>query len=572
MKALASFILTRSPGYCLLCFATFLFLAGSAFAAPVHIPNIGQALQEAETARPREAPRRQQVPEILEQEQQPMTLPSGETLFVRQFVLVGAEYINQTDLLAVLAPYTGRDLTLAQIEEAAGKVTALYRERGYLVARTYIPRQDASSGKLTLQVVVGKYGEIGLQNNSHVRDFLLRRVLDNLKDYDAVRQRDIERNMLIVADMPGAQMPQMSIAPGQAPGTSDFVMDVPAENRFGGYLLSDNYGSRYTGRWRFSGGLDVNSPLGIADKLSLYGMTSEDKGLLNFGMGYSLPLAANGLRLDFGISRTTYELGDDFRSLDATGKADTIEAGLSYPIIRSRDQNLYITLNGAAKRLRDEIEVFDEVYKKRMYMGTLGLKHEAWGSLFDRNLFTRISGGISYGHLGIPDEEQERMNERGADTVGNFAYLTLGLSANYALSELFSLNIGASLQKALGHKNLDGSEQFSITGPNGVKAYREVVSGDNGYLLNAELRFLLPAFEGLTHSIGVFGDTGRWEFEKSGYATKKSDYLSDIGVGYYASYKWFMMNLQLAHAVGPYPEELRYEGRTHLLAQFSLLF
>ena len=127
MKAPASFLLTRSPAHAFLCIALFLLLACPAFAAPVHVPNIGQALQEAETARPRQAPTRQAAPEIVRQEEVPMILPSGETLFVREFALLGAECIDPAELQAVLAPYRNLYLTLAQIEEDADRVTSEYR-------------------------------------------------------------------------------------------------------------------------------------------------------------------------------------------------------------------------------------------------------------------------------------------------------------------------------------------------------------------------------------------------------------------------------------------------------------
>ena len=98
MKAPASFLLTRSPAHAFLCIALFLLLACPAFAAPVHVPNIGQALQEAETARPRQAPTRQAAPEIVRQEAVPMLLPSGVTLYVTEIALPAAECIVPTEL------------------------------------------------------------------------------------------------------------------------------------------------------------------------------------------------------------------------------------------------------------------------------------------------------------------------------------------------------------------------------------------------------------------------------------------------------------------------------------------
>ena len=121
-------------------------------------------------------------------------------------------------------------------------------------------------------------------------------------------------------------------------------------------------------------------------------------------------------------------------------------------------------------------------------------------------------------------------------------------------------------------KNLDSSEQFNITGSNGVKAYRETVSGDSGYLLNAEARYPLPSVSGVNHAVGPFVDHGAWRYAHGGYAQKSSDTLTDIGLGYYMSYRFFSGKLQLTHAVGEYPSELKKESRTRLMALCMVSF
>lgn len=548
--------------------------SGYTMAQQIQIPGSGSASQEIEASRPTPPPQRDPAPVIIQQDDRPMTLPTGETLQVNAFVLEGVEFIPEEDIQLVLEPYKGRALTIEQIEEAAGKVTELYRSRGYMVARAYIPRQDASKGVLTIRILVGKYGAFNINNQSLVRTSVLQSRFDRLKSGQAITRAELERTMLLASDLYGAQMPQLTISPGQEYGTSDFDVEVQAGRRASGYILGDNQGSRYTGHYRLSGGMDINSPLGLGDRFSIYGLISKDRGLLNGSLNYMLPLMDNGLKGYVDVYRTTYELGQDFKDLDATGSDTGLTLGLSYPVIRSQNQNLNIYGSFTAKRLNDDIGLLDEETRKRAYVGNIGMQHDMWSTVWGRDLYTNAGLSLTYGHLDFKDEWQRYQNKLGANTDGSFYHLNLSLQGNYALTEKFSFNLTFNAQKALGNKNLDGSEQMSISGANAVRAYREVTSGDNAFFLNGELRYQLPGvIPDLNHSIGLFAGTGRSYYENGSYVSSNGIRLSDVGIGYYANYRQrLMLRLQLAHAVGPVPDEVYDGGRTQLLAQLAVLF
>lgn len=549
-----------------------LALAQAAPALSLPHYDIGDALKEAQPPRP-VPPAHAPAPQIVSPVERPLSLPAGQTLFVREFRLEGTELIADSELQALLAPYQGRELTLAQIQEAAGQVTSLYRSHGYPVARAYVPRQDASDGVLRMQVLVGRYGQFTLNNQSPVDDGVISRVFAPLAASEAPVERvGLERAMLLVGDMPGAQLPKLTIAAGQAPGTSDISVDVPAGRRVGGYLLADNGGSRYTGKNRLSAGVEVNSPFGMADKLAFDGMATAHGRLLNGRLAYAFPLAANGLRAELAAGHTTYELGADYKDLDATGKANTVEGTLSYPLLRSRERSLYLSFNLAAKRLRDEIGAAALVNAKTATVGTLGLRYEAWSGWLGRSAYGSLAGGISYGHLSL-DEAQRALNRAGANTQGRYARLNLALTTSLALTQNWSATATLSAQKALLGKNLDSSEQMSISGGRGVKAYGETVSGDNAYLLNLELRAALPAVQaapGLGHSVGLFADAGRAYLQNGAYALSNGVSLSDVGLGYYLNYKALTGRLQLARATGP--RIAGHDGRTRLLVSLGMFF
>jgi len=94
-----------------------------------------------------------------------------------------------------------------------------------------------------------------------------------------VTKEGLERSILLVNDTPGARMPRVSISAGAEPGTSDFLVETEAADRVQGYVMADNYGSRFTGENRVTGELYINSPFGIGDRISLKGTTTKAAGL-----------------------------------------------------------------------------------------------------------------------------------------------------------------------------------------------------------------------------------------------------------------------------------------------------
>mgnify|MGYP001237769011 CR=1 FL=1 len=535
------------------------------------LPNIGSSMQEVQSARPTPGPQEEQPDIVKGNGQAAPGDQNGPTIFVREFKLEEAPYLAEAEIQKVLEPFRNRNLTMAQLQEATRAVTDLYRRKGYTVAQAYLPKQSVAEGVVIIRVVVGTYAKPTSENQSLVRDWLIQKNLaDNLQEGQPVRRTDLERAALTIADMPGAAMPTINIGPGQTPGTTEVFTQVPKGKRFGGYLMSDDMGSRYTGRFRFGAGVDVNSPFGIADKLSVFGLLTQNTGLYNVGANYSFPLTPNGLRFTVGYAHTAYELGESFKDLDAHGTADVFQGSFSYPLIRSGKQNLYLSLDIAHKDMQDRYDAVDYVKRDYSTLAKLGLAHEMWSTLWGKPVYTRIAGSVTGGNLHFPSAE-EREEDDSRDTDGWFWYGNVEFLTNIALTNKWSFAVSGSGQKAFG-KNLDSSEQFIVTGLRGVKAYRETVSGDNGFLLNSELKYKLPSILKWEHALGGFVDYGGWSYEKRPFPDPHLGDMADVGLGYYVNYGLFSGKVQLAQGLGDYPAGLKKESQTIVCAAVMLSF
>ena len=543
------------------------------------LPNIGDAVRQADEARKgAPVPRTSAEPVLPRLVEPPFTLKDKSTLYVRAVKIEGQILVGQAEIDALLSPYQNRKLTLAEIYEAADKVTTLYRSQGYLVAKAYVPAQDARNGVLRLKIVPGKYGVVTLKNDSLVKDDFLRAVIDHaLAGSPYIHQDELERAMLLVSDLPGASLPRVAIGRGQQPETSDFVFGVPEARRFDGYLLGDNAGSPFTGRNRLTGGIDVNSPLGYGDRLSAFGIVSDDSHLVNGRIAYSAPLGASGLRGEIAAYRTTYTLGGIYQDLDATGTADALSATLTYPLLRRRDDSVYLSGNYTHKALNDNI-LGVSIANRNMDLGTAAVTRDTTGALAGLPLVTSTTFSVTAGNVEFPDPVQKAANIAGVDTVGEFAKINLSSTATLAFTEKLSLSTNIRAQKSLSG-NLDSSEQLGLTGYYGVRSYDEGLAGDSGYLVTPELKYALPDIQRYSHAIGVFTDVGAVWLENPSFTVlqKAHTQLNDVGLAYYASYEYsparrLLLKAMVAHSYGSNDGAQSYDRGTKGLVQVGLTF
>ena len=476
---------------------------------------------------------------------------SEKTVFVKSFKITNAVHIDEGSLQALVAPYTNKELTFAKLQEVASIITKAYREAGYFVAKAYIPMQTMQDDIVEITVVEGNYGEFKLNNNSLVKDNIIQGMLDNIKDENIVSTETLERAMLIINDTSGAKVTQADVMPGKVTGTSDFAIKTEATPRYDGYILGDNYGSRYTGKNRLTLGLNLNSPLGIGDKLGVVGMISSNSELKYGRIAYEAPLMSNGLTGELSYSNTKYALGDEYKSLDAYGSAQSTELMLTYPIIRTRHETLELMSRLSRKSLND-YQNGSIVADKDIFAFVVGLNHIKDHKVFGLDLQTNSMLSLTSGSLKFNDTVSEVSDAAGANTQGRYNKVNGMIGGTLTINQATWLITNLSFQKALGHKNLDGIEDFIIGGPDGVKVYpTSELNAENGIMFNVEFLRALPAVGNVTQKIGLFYDIAKADMEDSSkVSTFQSRTLQDIGMEYYVTYQSLFARAHLARIVG----------------------
>ena len=505
--------------------------------APGVIPSAEQLKRAQEAARP----------QLGETGEVPQPTPPRELgkpeedirLDVSGYQIDGLAEVPPATLQELTAPFVGPQRSYEDMVNAAAAVTRfMQRELGYYLGYAYLPEQDPQGGKVHIAVMEGRLDQVILNwpDNMLVQREVVERHLARLTPGEILRVRDVERVVFLVNDLQGIRA-RFEVKAGRTPGTASLVVTPSAEEAFSGKVEVDTFGSRYSGTSRYNLVGTVASPLGRGDALVLNLMSSFSGGM-GFGLvSYAMPLGADGLKVGTSLSKVNYKLSKDDFPVGLSGDADAVNVFGLYPVVRSRNLNVFALGSLEHKEFADRRQIGLDTFKR-----TLDTQLGVVGDFRD-NLLT---GGVSTYEV---NWVQGRLSYQGSqlnlptDTPTHYNKLNLGYSRLQNLvSNRLLLYVRGKGQ--LTTQNLDTTERFSLGGPSGVRAFAAGEgTGDEGGLFTAELRFLpLDSWFGrVAHEmvLSAFYDWGRVTYRHDAAAaalttlpgTPASAVLSGWGIG-----------------------------------------
>lgn len=415
--------------------------------------------------------------------------------------ITGSTVFTEDQLLALVPDLAGTSKTLSQLQQAVARISRHYRAAGYLVARAYLPPQKLEDGALTIAVLEGQLSGVKVANSSRLTNEKVEAFLAQIPRDTPPQSDSVNRAVLLLGDVPGVAAVNARLSAGAQGGQTVLNVDAGAAPLAQGRLEADNFGGLYTGRYRLGGSLNLNSALGWGERLSAR-LLASNGDLVSGRLANQLPLGSNGLSASAALSRTTYELGDVFKALEAGGRSDTVELSLRYPLLRTTVSNLYASLQAEQRDLRDEVRSTATVIDKSAKAYNLSL-HGDWRDNLGGGGVTLASLTVTSGKLNIDSTHAAELDAAAAKTAGNYSKWGWSVERQQALARNVTLSVSARGQNA--SKNLDSSEKFSLGGHSGVRAYSSgEASGDEGWLSSVELRYGFA--EGWSAS--VFHDAG----------------------------------------------------------------
>jgi hemolysin activation/secretion protein len=506
-------------------------------------PGGGQLLQQL-TLPPPQPPADKPALSIQQADKARATNPTP--IPITQIRITGNTLLPTPQLHALVASGEGHSLSLGQLQALADRITQLYHQRGYPLARAYVPAQNVQDGAVTLAVLEARYGRVTLNNTSTTSNRPLSATLEPLATGTPVTQDTLDRTLLLLSDIPGVIV-NSTLHPGAAIGTSDLQVDATAAARYSGLVALDDFGNRYTGRARATGTVNVNSLLHQGDKLDLDVLTS-GSGMSYGQLGYRYLLNGQGTTLGVAASDLHYQLSGSLAGLQAHGTAQVDSVNLMHPLIRGTADNLYVQLQFDHKQLHDDIDAASI----RTDRHTNGWAAVVAGDHRDDHGITNFNVSATVGRVTFDNEASQVADHLGADTQGADSHYDLTVARLQQLDQANALYFAFTGQ--LADKNLDPADQFYLGGPSNARGYDVgALTGAEGDLLTAEWRHTLAIPWSGAWLGSLFADRGHIQVYKDEFTPGINDAtLSDIGAGvHWDGPREWAVSAQVATRVGP---------------------
>ena len=385
------------------------------------------------------------------------------------FVVRGVTALSVEDIRAALAPFVGANIDLRSLDRITQVVNSLYRERGWL-ARSTLPPQDLSEGRLLIQVVESTFSGVriedpqGLLKNTQVPQ----RVIETAQPVgEAVSLPALEEANAKLADLAGVQT-RLNVVQGREEGQTGAVLQVEQTKPVELTVGVDNSGSRSTGPERAHVRATFNNPTQRGDSLVAQGLVTE--GVQYAKVQYSVPFNQYGWRAGGQWSAMQYKLiSSDFSSADMRGPTSNQGLFVVVPLQRRPSGNVSFQMMFDNNRYRNEAagQVVSRYQSQLFSMGLEGNAADGWMGGGENSW----SAFWSRGELDLSDSPQAHRTSDASttQTAGYFSKVRLSAMRRQVLDP--SNTLVAMAQGQWASRNLDGSEKFFLGGARGIRAY-----------------------------------------------------------------------------------------------------
>ena len=460
-----------------------------------------RALERQDTAPPDDTPALT-VPLVGDQK-----LPENASLNFELVSVVFSEtaILDTAQLQALVQPYLGRKVGFSELQQLISAVNRLYDEAGYATARAILPAQRIEAGRVRIQLVEGRVGELVLEGNRYMKqDFIRQRLkIDSGELVDPKRlEAELSRFNRISSGSLSA-----SLQPGKGYGLTDVYVNVnePPQNSL--ELFANNHGYESTGEE--TGGMMYRhyGALGSDDVFSAFlsGARVSGMGMLS----YDAPFNSLGGRIGgrIGKSRAKVIYGP-FSSLDSESDSKNASLFINHPLWSNQSWLLTGQLTYSEQNTRNYIsDVFLNENRVKSTQADITALYLAPG----RSL--RLNVGY-----------QDARSELEGTPIREHFGLWVGYWQLYqALSPDWFLNASGSWQYS-NREGVPSSQLFQIGGASTVRGYRQgELAGDGGFYSNVQANYrITQAFTGF----------GFYDYGQIDSSFRQPEKLDSVGAGF----------------------------------------
>lgn len=430
----------------------------------------------------------------VQEEPEAKTDDSLQCISVDTIEVAGVTLLSAQTIEDLTRKFSGRCLTLGDINSLLKHITNAYIDRGFVTSRAYLPEQEVSQGLLKIQVIEGKIEDIRLNDGKGMKQNELRTAFIGLKG-GPLNLRDLEQGLDQLNRLQSSDA-TMKLVPGSEPGMSVVAISNDPTKRWRASVGWDDSGQKSTGKNQYMLQFDKDNFIGLSDMLSVsYSATPlpwEDddhpKNSQSLSAYWSLPIGYWTLSLSaskFNYSTPLFGTTDVFKS-----EGDTCWQSVSVEKVVHRDAESKTSLGVSVEHRQVESRVAGAKLHASSYETTdVGLKATHARRLFEGSL----SFGAEY-HQGTNFlGSSEPLDGEGVPVPHYEKWEgTLSYYRPFTLCEQ-DLTWASTLRAQYSPDTLYNAERMSIGSRYTVRGFAEdSLSGDTGGYVRNELSWHIP--------------------------------------------------------------------------------
>ena len=472
---------------------------------------------------------------------------------IRRYLTEGNTLLAQEEIDRVLAPFVGQDKDFGDVQKALEALQTSYQAAGYGSVEVRLPEQELERGEVRFNVIEVKVGKIIIEGNEHFSAQNIRRSVPSLREGATPNTKEIGESMRLANENPSKQSAVL-LRGAEREGVVDATIRVADVNPQRWSASFDNTGNSSTGQTRLGIAYQHSNLFDLDHILTTQYITSpaDFKNVNVYGIGYKIPLYANGDSIDFVAGYSNVDSGTVQGLFLVSGKGAIYGArynqalpkwgDLEHKLVYGLDYRAYqnkVTQTSSSDPLVPDITV---------HPVSLTYSASARGTGQDLSFYTNVARNIAGGSDGQDDDFQKP----GARPGGKADYLLYRAGFNYVRVVGGDWQLRANFSAQYTDDALVAPEQFGIGGADSVRGFNErYVSNDKGH--RASLEIYTPDW---SKSMGLedgrlrylaFYDTGGLHRNYPLATEQAATHLDSAGLGLRMNYKnYFTARLDVA--------------------------
>jgi len=401
---------------------------------------------------------------------------------LRSIAFEGNTRFSADELKSIYADKIGKKISLQELNKIVSEVTAFYRNQGFILSRAVLPPQKIDKGDVKIRIVEGFVSKVEIVGDVS-SDSVIHSYADKIRASKPLNAKDLERYLLLMEDLPGVQARAVLRPSADTPGASDVIVNITRKN-IEASLSFDNRGSRYLGPLEAGGTFSFNNLFGLDEQTQIRGLNTVDtvEELNYIELRHEEQLGSEGTKLVFSGNYVITRPGYTLEPLDLRGDTYTLSAGVTHPLLRSRQDNWFINSDFTIRRVNVEVADFN-LYRDNLRVLTAGTAYDfldSWSAI--NRMEANVSKGFNW------DVGNDGLAHSRSNGETDFLKFTAKASRIQPISGPWGLSFAASGQYA--PDALLAAEEFAIGGQEFGSAFDSAeITGDSGLAARLELQY-----------------------------------------------------------------------------------